>query len=312
MDVAASLVKPRILVIAGPTGVGKTRIGICVAKALNGEIISADSAAVFRGLDIGTAKIQAEEAQGVCHYGLDWAEPDRPFSVADFQIKAGLVLQNVVARGHVPIIVGGTGLWIRALIRDYRLPEQSAPANLRTVLNRIGQQYGFESLRRQLRVVDPQSYQAIDAHDHRRLVRALEVFIASGHVLPRSAPADSPYDAVYWVLTRSVTDLHERIRQRTRTMIDGGLVDEVQGLLTAGVPKNAQSLTAIGYRETIDWLYGRLTTEERDRLIVRHTQQLAKRQLTWFRAEKEARWLDLSAWPVDAAVDKIVQSMREH
>ncbi len=310
MDVATSHLKPRVLVIAGPTAVGKTGISILVAKALNGEIISADSAAVYRGLDVGAAKIRPPQMQGVPHHGIDWAEPSAPFSVADFQWRAGSVIQDILARGHLPIIVGGTGLWIRALIRDYRLPEQSPPSPLRDHLDAMGKHYGFASLQRQLRVVDPQSYQAIDGRDHRRLVRALEVFMTSGQVLPRST-SDSPYRATYWVLTRTVSDLHERIRERAQAMLDGGLVDEVRALLAEGVPKTAQSFTAIGYKETLDWLYGRLTDEERDRLIIRHTQQFAKRQLTWFRAEKQARWIDLSAWPVDAAVDKIVQSMRE-
>ncbi|PSR20736.1 MAG: tRNA (adenosine(37)-N6)-dimethylallyltransferase MiaA [Sulfobacillus acidophilus] len=300
-----------MLVIAGPTAVGKTVISISVAKALDGEVISADSAAVYRGLNVGAAKIRPQDTQGVPHHGLDWADPATPFSVADFQLRAGRVIEDILTRGRLPIIVGGTGLWIRALIRHYHLPEQASPGPLRAHLDAMGQQYGFESLRRQLRVVDPQSYQAIDRHDHRRLVRALEVFMTSGQVLPRNT-SDSPYHATYWVLTRTVSDLHERIRRRTQAMLDQGLVTEVKALLAAGVPKTAQSFTAIGYKETIDWLWGRLTDEERNRLIIRHTQQLAKRQLTWFRAEKDARWIDLSAWPVDAAIEKIVQSMRDH
>lgn len=311
MDAVADRSRLPLLIIAGPTAVGKTAISLEVAEVLGGEIISADSAAVYRGLDIGTAKPGPQDRMRVPHHVLDTADPDAAFSVADFQKLAQTAIADISGRGRLPIIVGGTGLWIRALVRGFKLPEESGPTPLRTRLDTIGRTYGFESLRRQLRVVDPASYDAISPGDHRRLIRALEVFLTSGHRLARSAPGDSPYRPVYWVLSRSIVDLRSRIEQRCRAMIEQGLEQEVRHALDQGVKPSAQSLSAIGYREMTDWLYGRTTASERDRLMVRHTQQLAKRQLTWFRSEKQARWLDLSAWPVDAAVRKIVSSVRE-
>lgn len=299
-----------LLVIAGPTAVGKTAIGLAVAQALEGEIISADSQAVYRGLDIGTAKASLSDRERTPHHGIDLADPGSAFSVADFQNAMTQAIADIQRRDRLPIIVGGTGLWIRALVRGFHLPEEGRPSPLRGRLTRLGEQEGYDSLRRQLRVVDPDSYQAIGANDHRRLVRALEVFMTTGRVMIRHQSETSGFPVVYWVLTRSIQELRQRIQQRTERMIHEGLTDEVHELLRAGVSPHAQSLTAIGYRETVEWLYGRLTAVERDALITRHTNQLAKRQLTWFRAEKNARWLDLSAWPEEAAILKIVESMR--
>lgn len=300
----------KILVIAGPTAVGKTAISMAVAQALDGEIISADSQAVYRGLDIGTAKASLDDRKRIPHHGIDLVDPQYSFSVADFQTAMTQAMVEIQRRGRLPIIVGGTGLWIRALVRGFHLPDEARPNPLRGQLTSLGEREGYDSLRRQLRVVDPDSYHAIAANDHRRLVRALEVFITTGRVMVRHQPETSGLPVVYWVLTRSIQELRQRIHERTDAMIHGGLADEVHNLLNAGVPPHAQSLGSIGYRETVEWLYGRLTAAERDALITRHTNQLAKRQLTWFRAEKKARWLDLSAWPEESAIQKIVESMQ--
>lgn len=297
-----------LLVIAGPTAVGKTELSLRVAEHLGGEIVSADSASVYRGLDIGAAKPSAADRRRIPHWLIDVVGPEASFSVADFQRLAKAAVADIHGRGRLPIVVGGTGLWIRALVRDFSLPAEAPPTSLREHLHETGETYGFDSLRRQLRVVDPPSYHAIASNDHRRIVRALEVFQASGRRLVRNAPESSPFRPVYWVLTRSVQELQARIRDRVEGMLSEGLAEEVKTLLQASVPRRSQSLLAIGYRETVDWWYGLLSEPERDELIVRHTQQFAKRQLTWFRSEKEARWLDLSAWSLDEAVDKIAAS----
>ncbi|NMP20833.1 tRNA (adenosine(37)-N6)-dimethylallyltransferase MiaA [Sulfobacillus harzensis] len=301
-----------LLVIAGPTAVGKTELSLRVAEALNGEIVSGDSAAVYRGLDIGSAKPSREDRERIPHHLVDVVGADEAFSVADYQRLAQAAVQDIWARGRRPIVVGGTGLWIRALVRHFNLPQDAGETALRQQLTAIGERDGFESLRRQLRVVDPESYRAIQPNDHRRIVRALEVFQTTGRRLVRAAPQHSPYNTCYWVLTRSVSDLRQRIQDRVEAMLAKGLVDEVIHLLQQGVSPQSQSLSAIGYKETLDWYYGRLTADERDRLIVRHTQLFAKRQLTWFRSEKDARWLDLSAWPLDRAVEKILEVYRQN
>ncbi|MCY0899960.1 MAG: tRNA (adenosine(37)-N6)-dimethylallyltransferase MiaA [Firmicutes bacterium] len=303
--------KRPLLVIAGPTAVGKSDLSLMVAEAIGGEIISADSQSVYRGLDIGAAKVSLADRQRVRHHGIDVVGPHDTFSVADFQRLAKAAIDDITRRGHVPMLVGGTGLWIRAVVKDFPLPQEAPPTALRQQLATWGEQYGYDALRRQLRVVDPASYQAIQPNDHRRLIRALEVFYTTNRRLPRTAPADAPYQTIYWVLTRSIHELHRRIEQRVATMLQDGLVREVGQLLSVGVPRRAQSLGGIGYRETVDWYYGLLTASERDRLIVRHTQQYAKRQLTWFRSEKDARWLDLSSWPLQDAVNKIVHSVKD-
>ncbi len=297
-----------LLVIAGPTAVGKTELSLQVAERLGGEIVSADSASVYRGLDIGAAKPSPEDQRRVPHWLIDVVGPEASFSVADFQRLAKQAVADIHGRGRLPIVVGGTGLWIRALVRDFSLPAEAPPTILREHLHATGETYGFESLRRQLRVVDPVSYHAIAGNDHRRIVRALEVFQASGRRLARNAPDRSPFRPVYWVLTRSVQELHDRIRDRVQGMLADGLVEEVTTRLHAGLAPRSQSLLAIGYRETVDWWFGLLSERERDALIVRHTQQFAKRQLTWFRSEKDARWLDLSAWSLDEAAAKIAAS----
>ncbi|AEJ39822.1 tRNA delta(2)-isopentenylpyrophosphate transferase [Sulfobacillus acidophilus TPY] len=305
MDAAAKI---PLLVIAGPTAVGKTALSLAVAEQLAGEIVSADSAQVYRGLDIGSAKVSPAIRQKIPHHLIDIVEPDQPFSVADYQRAAQKAIAEIAARGRLPILVGGTGLWIRAVVQNFDLPEDAGATPWRARLMRQGETQGWDGLRRQLRVVDPASYVAIQPNDHRRLVRALEVFFHTGRRLKRS-PGESPYAVRYWVLSRPPSQLHRLIEQRVRDMLAAGLVDEVRRLLANGVPPHAQSLSAIGYREVVQWLYGQLTAEERDRLIIRHTQQYAKRQLTWFRSEKMARWLDLSAWTPEQAVDAITASL---
>lgn len=298
-----------LLVIAGPTAVGKSALAIRVAKAIGGEIISADSASVYRGLDVGSAKVSPCQKQGVTHYGIDVVGPGDSFSVREFQNLAFEAINEIRARQHIPMLVGGTGLWIRSVIRDFRLPDEATPGPLRQHLQSVVQEWGLASLRRQLRIVDPASYEAISPTDERRIVRALEVFFSTGHPLVRSQPPSTKYHTLYWVLTRSIAQLHQRIDERVAEMLKAGLVDEVQELLKQGVPRRSQGLSAIGYRETVEWLYGLLTESERNQLIVRHTRQFAKRQLTWFRSEKDARWLDLSVWTDDEATAKIIESV---
>ncbi len=310
MDEADDLIP--VIVIAGPTAVGKTELAVQVAEALNGEILSADSASVYRGLDIGSAKPNPAERQRVRHHLIDVVDPTEPFSVADFKRLAEDAVRDIVARGKTPVITGGTGLWIRALVRDFQLPPEAGQTPLREALLKLGEKDSFASLRRQLRVVDPESFGAIQANDHRRLVRALEVFFVTGHRLVRTPSQKTPYKTQYWVLTRTVSELHQRILARVQAMLAEGLTDEVGRLLRAGVSPNAQALSSIGYREMVAWYYGLLTADERDQLTVRHTQLFAKRQLTWFRSEKDARWLDLTAWPMEKAVDKIVQTYRQN
>lgn len=299
-----------VLVIAGPTCAGKSHLAILIAQALGGEIISADSAQVYRGLDIGTAKTRPAEMGGVPHHLLDVADPRDSFSVATYQTLADQAIADIWARGHLPILVGGTGLWIRAVLQEYPFPPEDAVHPYRTILQQQAQQVGWTALRRQLRVVDPVSYHKIHPEDHRRLVRALEVWREWGRRLPRNS-GGSRYQISYWALTHPVGILHARIHRRVETMLAQGLIAEVGALLQSGVSPAAQSLTAIGYREVVAWYQGRLSNQELPHLIQRHTEFYAKRQITWFRSEKSAHWLDLSAWHEAEAVDQIVSHTRK-
>ncbi|MCL4521587.1 MAG: tRNA (adenosine(37)-N6)-dimethylallyltransferase MiaA [Firmicutes bacterium] len=303
--------KPTLVVIAGPTAVGKSRLAIELAKRIDGEIISCDSAQVYRGLNIGSAKVRPDEMDGVRHHLLDVVDPASRFTVAEYQKLARAAILDVHSRGSVPILVGGTGLWIRAVVRGYEFPEEIDQIQMRTHIAEIAQRYGWEALRRVLRMVDPESYRKIALSDRRRISRALEVWWASGRRLARS-PGDSPYRVSYWVVFRPVAQVHARIAERTRSMLDQGLRQEVAHLLLDhSVPKTAQSMTAIGYRETVAWYYGRLSDDALERWIVRHGEQLAKRQMTWFRSETDAHWLDLATYGESKAVVAIERSVRQ-
>lgn len=298
-----------LLIVAGPTAAGKTAVSLDLAEALEGEIVSADSAQVYRGLDIGSAKLPPAERRGIAHHLIDIVDPDEAFSVADFKRHAEAAIAAIWQRGHLPIVVGGTGLFIRALLRGFEFPETAAPGPVRKHIEEVALRDGWEAVRRLVRVVDPASYRAIAANDHRRISRALEVFWTTGRRLARE-PGSSPYRYAYWVLTRPLPELYQRIDARTQAMLAQGLEEEVMGLLAAGVAPDSQSLRAIGYRDMVDWYFGRSTVAERDALISRHTRQYAKRQLTWFRAETDARWLDLTNWGAERVLDQLIRSGR--
>lgn len=303
-------VKVPLLIVAGPTAVGKTAISLELAESLGGEIISADSQQVYQGLDIGTAKIPVDERRGIPHHLIDVVSASDGFSVSDFRMLADQAIRDIVRRGRLPILVGGTGLWIRALIRGYEFTPEGRSEDIRQQIQSIADQYGWDAVRRLLRVVDYPSYQAIHPQDHRRLSRALEVFWTTSKRLPRTSEL-SPYRTAYWVLSRPMTELQDRIRERVQFMLNHHFAEEVLALLGSGVSPRSQSLSAIGYREMVDWCYGKSSEPERNRSIVLHTRQYAKRQLTWFRSEKEARWLDLSSWGEERALTLLIQSGRE-
>lgn len=304
-----------LIILAGPTAAGKTEVSLAVAEAVHGEIISCDSAQIFQGVNIGTAKIAEKDRRHIPHFGLDLVPADAAYSVADYQRYAKACIQDIVSRGKLPVMVGGTGLWIRAVIQNFIFTPQDPvlSAAVRRHIRLIAEEHGWEKIRSLLKILDPEGYQAIAAQDKNRLSRALEVVWTTGRPLARQGQP-SPYRFEYWVLTRPLTDLHHRIEQRTQTMLDAGLPQEVLGLLQQGVPRSAQSLSAIGYRETVQWAYGLMSESERNASIAVHTKQYAKRQLTWFRSEKSARWLDLSLYGPDRVIAQVLsraQSLQE-
>jgi tRNA dimethylallyltransferase len=293
-----------LLVLVGPTAVGKTALSLCWAEAVGAEIISADSTTVYRRLDIGTAKPTAADRRRVPHYGVDLVEPTEQFSVADFQRVAVDAIAQIHRSGRLPLLVGGTGLFVRAVLAAYPL----APVGVTPWRSRLADwavRVGDDGLRRRLRLVDPVSYAAIAPGDRRRTIRALEVFLATGSRLPRR-PGAAPYRSLVVGLTRHPEDLRARIAARARQQLADGLQREVLDLLAAGIPPGAPGFKALGYRETVAWAYGRVADDELFPLIVRHTTQYAKRQRTWFRHQIAARWINLSETGEEAALQQML------
>lgn len=302
-------VKPVLLVLLGPTAVGKSELGLAWAESVGAEIIAADSTTVYRGLDIGTAKPTAAEQARVPHHLLDVVSPGEPFSCARFQLMANQAIADIGARGHLPLLVGGTGLWIRSVVQNFDFPETIDPAWRKTITAWAANR-GIEAVRRQLKMVDPVSYTRIAPGDERRLIRALEVFITSGRRLPRT-PGPTRYHSLIVGLMRSRQILAQRIAARAQAQIRAGLLDEVLTLMRQGVPWSSQSMMALGYREGTAWARGLLATEEVLPLMVRHNRQYAKRQLTWFFREPQVRWLDLDHVSLDQALRQVIAWTRE-
>lgn len=303
--------KKPFIILTGPTAVGKTSLSIALAKAVNGAIISADSIQVYRGMDIGSAKITEEEKQGVLHYLIDILEPDEEFHVVKFQELAKKAMDEIYANGQIPILVGGTGFYIQALLYDIDFTEQQEDSALRSQYAQIAREQGNEVLHRMLEEVDPQSAEIIHANNVKRVIRALEFYKKTGTPISRhneqERRKESPYDFFYFVLTDDREKLYARIEQRIDEMLENGLVDEVKGLKEKGYHRGMVSMQGLGYKEILAWLDGEITYEEAVYLLKRDTRHFAKRQLTWFRRERDVIWIDKSEF--DYREDKILEWM---
>lgn len=293
--------KPRVLVIAGPTASGKSALALDLAAALDGEIICADSLTVYRGLDIGSAKPTAEQQRQIPHHLLDIREPTEPFTAADFKLAAKAAIAAICQRGKRPILAGGTGLYLRALLRGLNDAPGEDPA-LRETLRKRLECEGAETLLAELAKVDPDTSQRLHPNNRNRIIRALEVFQTTGIPLSQFQAehgfADSPYDSLQFCLDLPRPELYQRIDDRVDAMLAAGLVAEVQGLLQSGVPADCKPLQAIGYKEVLAHLQGEYDHNEMVRLIKRNTRHFAKRQLTWFRSEPAMQWV---AYPENSA-----------
>lgn len=293
--------KPRILVIAGPTASGKSDLAIELAKQLDGEIVCADSLTIYRGLDIGSAKPTPEQRRRVPHHLLDIREPTQPFTAADFRAEAGQAIDDIHKRGKLPLVVGGTGLYLRVLLHGLTDAPGEDPV-LRRQLYRRATLEGAEALLEELRRVDPETAGRCHPNNLVRIIRALEVWQVSGSPFSsfhqQHGFSDAPYDALTLCLDLAREELYRRIDHRVELMLSAGLVDEVRGLLQAGLPDDVKPLQAIGYKEVLAHLRGELTLEAMLELIKRNTRHLAKRQLTWFRREPDLQWV---AYPQNSA-----------
>ncbi|WP_124727479.1 tRNA (adenosine(37)-N6)-dimethylallyltransferase MiaA [Staphylospora marina] len=285
--------KPPLLIIVGPTASGKTGLGIRLAKRFDGEVVSGDSMQIYRGMDIGTAKVTPEEQEGVPHHLIDIIEPDVPFSVSEFKTRARRTIADIQARGKLPILVGGTGLYIEAVVHDYLMPQVRECPETREKYRRLAEERGNEALHRVLAEVDPETAARLHPNDVKRVIRALEVYEITGKPLSKSAgKGESPYDALWIGLTMRRDRLYERINRRVDEMLDAGLIDEVRRLVNRGYGRHLTSMQGIGYKEIISFLEGEISREEAVRLIKKGTRKYAKRQLSWFRRLSEIHWFD--------------------
>lgn len=297
--------KKPLVILTGPTAAGKTALSIELAKRRNGAVISADSMQVYRYMDIGSAKIRPEEMQGIRHYLVDELEPSEEFNVYRFQKMANDALQEIYAEGKLPIVVGGTGFYIQALLYQIDFTEEAGDEEYRRQLEAFARTEGCHALHELLRSIDPVSYEAIHENNIKRTIRALEFYHQNGIPISvhneRERQRESPFRFAYFVLTDDRAVLYERIDRRVDQMMEEGLAGEVEALRRMGCTRDMVAMQGLGYKELFDYLDGRTTLEEAVRIIKRETRHFAKRQLTWFRRERDCIWLDRSAFGKHAA-----------
>ena len=303
--------KKPLIILTGPTAVGKTKASIGLAQALNGEIISADSMQVYKYMDIGSAKIRPEEMQGVRHYLVDELDPDEEFHVVRFQQMAKQAMEEIYAKGKIPIVVGGTGFYIQALLYDIDFTENDEDTEYRKELEKLAKEKGADSLHDMLKEVDPASAESIHANNVKRVIRALEFYKLTGQKISehneRERGKESPYEFCYFVLNDDRQLLCDRIDLRIDKMLEDGLLEEVTALKNKGYTKDMVAMQGLGYKEILDYLNGACTLEEAIYILKRDTRHFAKRQLTWFRRERDVIWVDKNKYDHDE--DKILNVM---
>lgn len=288
--------KPPLLVLVGPTAIGKTKLSIEIAKRYGCEIISGDSMQVYRGMDIGTAKITKDEMEGIPHHMIDICGPEYPFSAAEFQERVRKLIGEILERGAIPFIVGGTGLYIESMCYDFQFSESGSDEAFREDQRRFMEQYGNAALHERLRLIDPASAERLHANDTRRVIRALEVAHVTGRTLSEQLEGQakvSPYSLCIAGLTTERDILYNRIEERIDAMLEAGLADEVRGLLDKGITRRHISMQGLGYKEIAAYLEGEVSYEETVRLLKRNTRHFAKRQLSWFRHMKDIEWIEV-------------------
>lgn len=289
--------KKPLIVLTGPTAVGKTALSISLAKAVNGEIISADSMQVYKGMDIGSAKIMPDEMDGVTHYLIDVLEPSEEFNIVKFQELAKIAMEEIYAKGKIPIIAGGTGFYIQSVLYDITFEENEDSKEYRTYLEEIAScKDGEKKLFAMLKEKDPKSAQSIHENNVKRVIRALEFFEETGTPISEhneeQRQKESPYNFCYFVLNDNRDILYNNIEKRVDIMFDKGLIEEVKMLHKKGYTKDMVSMQGLGYKEILDYLNGEISLERAIYLIKRDTRHFAKRQLTWFRREKDVEWIN--------------------
>ena len=308
--------KQKLLVIGGPTAVGKTDLSIKLAKKLNGEIISADSMQIYKYMDIGSAKVTKDEMDGINHYLINTITPDVLFSVADFKEYGDKALNEIVSKGKLPIISGGTGLYINSLTCNMTFTEAEKDENYRKHLESLALEKGNVYIHEMLKECDPISYEEIHPNNRKRVIRALEVFkLTNKPFSSYNAGEDfysSNYDIYYYVLTMDREKLYERINKRVDIMMEKGLLDECIRLKEMGYTSDIQSMQGIGYKEILYHLEGKISLEEAINMIKQGSRNYAKRQLTWFRRDTRCVFLDKDKMGDDEILDKVINDIRNN
>lgn len=307
--------KQPLLIIAGPTATGKSAAAAELAIRMNGAVISADSMQVYRGMDIGSAKVTEEEMRGVPHYLIDCVDPYESWNVVRFQQKARETVREIAGSGRLPILCGGTGFYIQALLYDVDFTEMEEDTALRESLQKIAAERGPDALHAMLAEKDPASAAAIHPGNVKRVIRALEFAGGTGQSIAahnlEQREKEAAYSAVFFVLTMDRKKLYGLIDRRVDIMMEKGLLGEVSSLRDAGIPRDSTAMQGIGYKQLYGYLEGEYSLDEAVRLIKRDTRHFAKRQLTWFRREKDVRWVDIDSFPSREAVWDYMQRTAE-
>ena len=288
--------KEPLLILTGPTAVGKTALSLALAKLVDGEIISADSMQVYRHMDIGSAKIGPEEREGIPHHMIDILEPWEAFNITMFQARARQYIREIRERGHMPIIVGGIGFYIQSVLYDIDFTKEADDGTYRQELEQLGRERGDAWLHGLLQDVDQASAQVIHPHNRKRVIRALEYYHLTGQKISEhntiQRQRESRFCSCYFVLNDRRDRIYEKIDRRVDQMMEAGLVEEVKRLLTFGCTKDMVSMQGLGYQQICSYLLGEISLERAIYLIKRDTRHFAKRQLTWFRRERDVTWLE--------------------
>ena len=305
--------KPKVIVICGPTASGKTGLSVKLAQAMNGEIISCDSMQIYKDMTIGTAKVTEEEMQGIQHYLIDFVSPEERYSVADFQKDSEKAISKILAKGKTPIVVGGTGLYVDTLVYHIQYPEVETDLAYRQQLEKMIEEQGLETLYQKAKEIDLQATEKISNNDQKRIMRILEIYHQTGKTKTQleveSRREEPPYEYLMYAIDMDREKLYDRINQRVDIMIEQGLIEEVQELLKK-YKSFPTAMQGLGYKEVVPYLQGDITKEEMIENLKQETRRYAKRQLTWFRKNKEIKWLDGLA-PAEENIQRILEDYEE-
>mgnify|MGYP000277447417 FL=1 len=290
------MIKDKLVILAGPTASGKTAVSVDLAKRIGGEIISADSMQIYRGMDIGTAKITADEMQGVKHYLINVSDPKEDFNIVKFQNMVKCSIEEIKKNGHIPILVGGTGFYIQSIIYDIKFDKEDDNGSIRKVLEEEYDKMGADFMYEKLKKIDSISAENIHKNNKKRIIRAIEYFLINNTLISEhnelQRKKTSPYDFRFFVLNPRRDILYDRINKRVDKMVEKGLVDEVKSLIESGLSIDNISMQGIGYKEIVEYLEGNIPLDKAVENIKQNTRHMAKRQVTWFKRERDVIYID--------------------